>query len=95
MPFDTKRFGVITFEHDHYADPTGGYREKARKYLESYGYVLFASNISPDEDRPYEDWFVHPDIINIDEFDILKNANDSTKKAEDYIMGKIKNGETA
>lgn len=95
IPFDTRRFGVITFEHDHYADPTGGYREKARKYLESYGYVLFASNISPDDDRPYEDWFVHPDIININEFGVLKNANDSTKKAEDYMMGKIENGETA
>jgi len=95
IPFDSRRFGVITFEHDHYADPTGGYREKARKYLESYGYVLFASNISPDEDRPYEDWFVHPDMININEFSILMDQTDSTKKAEDYIMGKIKNGEAA
>jgi hypothetical protein len=95
MPFDTKRFGVITFEHDHYADPTGGYREKARKYLESYGYVLFASNISPDKDRPYEDWFVHPDMINISEFENLKNSDDSTKRAEDYMMGNIVNGTAA
>lgn len=95
IPFDTKRFGVITFEHDHYADPTGGYREKARKYLESYGYVLFASNISPDNDRPYEDWFVHPDMINIDEFSVLKNSGSSTKRAEDYMMGKIKNDKAA
>ena len=94
MPFETKRFGVITFEHDHYADPNGGYREKARKYLESYGYELVAGNISPDKDRPYEDWFVHPDVININEFSILKN-NDSTKMAEDFIMGKHINGEVA
>jgi len=95
MPFETKRFGVITFEHDHYADPTGGYREKARQYLKSYGYELVVGNISPDKDRPYEDWFVHPDIININEFSILKNNDDSTKMAEDYMMGRTNNGEAA
>ena len=95
IPFDTHRFGVITFEHDQYADPNGGYREKARKYLESYGYELFAANISPDENRPYEDWFVHPNIININEFELLRNTSDATKKAEDYMMGKFKNDKAA
>lgn len=90
IPFDSRRFGVITFEHDHYADPTGGYREKARKYLESYGYKLFASNISPDKNRPYEDWFVHPELINIDRVESLLNDSDVTKCAEDYMMGRIK-----
>lgn len=94
MPFDTYKFGVITFEHDHYADPTGGYKEKARKYLESYGYKLFASNISPDTNRPYEDWFVHPDLINIEKVQSLLIDDDRTKKAEDYIMGRT-NGKTA
>jgi hypothetical protein len=89
IPFDTKRFGVITFEHDHYADPNGGYREKSRKYLAAYGYQLVAGNISPDKDRPYEDWYIHPDIINIDEFRVLKNTGDSTKMGEDYMMGRI------
>ena len=88
IPFDTRRFGVITFEHDHYADPNGGYREKARNYLAAYGYQLVAGNISPDKDRPYEDWYVHPDIINIDMFGALKNTGDSTKMAEDYMMGR-------
>jgi hypothetical protein len=94
IPLETMRFGVITFEHDHYADPTGNYREKARKYLTSYGYVLFVSNISPDKNRPYEDWFVHPDLINIYELKGLMSVDDSTKMAEDYMMDRT-NGQKA
>ena len=85
IPFEKYRFRAITFEHDHYADPTGGYREKARNYLQSLGYTLFASNISPDENRPYEDWFVHPDLV---DSNILQYADtsDKTKKAEKFMM---------
>lgn len=89
IPFETRKFGVITFEHDHYADPHGGWREKARRYLSSYGYELFASNISPDKNRPYEDWFIHPDIINMNRVHSLLNVNKDTKCAEDYIMGNL------
>jgi hypothetical protein len=89
MPFDTRKFSVITFEHDHYADPKGNYREKARKYLSTYGYKLFVSNVSPDKNRPYEDWFVHPDLINISAVESLMNISDLTKMAEDYMMGRL------
>jgi len=83
IPFEKYRFRAITFEHDYYADPTGGYREKARKYLQSHGYVLFASDISPDDNRPYEDWFVHPEL-----FDISKIRNyEGTKNAEKFMLG--------
>jgi hypothetical protein len=83
IPFEKYKFRAITFEHDHYADPTGGYREKARKYLQSLGYVLFASDISPDDNRPYEDWFVHPEL-----FDISKIRNyEGTKNAEKFMLG--------
>lgn len=83
IPFEKYKFRAITFEHDHYADPIGGYREKARKYLQSHGYVLFASDISPDDNRPYEDWFVHPDL-----FDVSKVRNyEGTKKAEKFMLG--------
>jgi hypothetical protein len=83
IPFEKYKFRAITFEHDHYAEPTSKYREKARKYLESYGYVVFATDISPDDHRPYEDWFVHPDL-----FDISKIKNYyGTKNAEKFMLG--------
>lgn len=87
MPFDTIKFGVITFEHDYYSDPKSGVREKARKYLESYGYQLVVDNISPDDNRPYEDWFVHPLVISSDIIQKITNVNGKTKKAEKYMFG--------
>lgn len=86
IPFEKYKFRAITFEHDHYANPTEGYREKARKYLESHGYILFASNISPDKNRPYEDWYVHPELINTTELLPFMNADSSTKMAEEFML---------
>ena len=89
MPFDVIKFGVITFEHDYYSDPKSGVREKARKYLESYGYKLIVDNISPDENRPYEDWFIHPGVISIDIANKMMIVNSKTKKAEKYMFGEV------
>lgn len=89
MPFDVIKFGIITFEHDYYSDPKSGVREKARKYLESYGYKLVVDNISPDHNRPYEDWFIHPDIISSDIAKQISKVNDTTKMAEKYMFGEI------
>jgi hypothetical protein len=85
IPFETYKFSVITFEHDHYADPKSNVREKARQFLESFGYVLAVSNISPDENRPYEDWFVHRDEY--EKVKHLVDTSDKTKCAENFMFG--------
>lgn len=89
MPFDTVKFGIITFEHDFYSDPKSGVRENARRYLESYGYQLVVDNISPDDNRPYEDWFVHPDLIPKEIVSKISKVDGKTKKAEKYMFGEI------
>jgi hypothetical protein len=86
IPFDTHKFAVITYEHDYYCDETKSFQEKSRKYLESYGYVRVVNNISPDENRPYEDWWVHPDLVNKDILNQMMSIGDETKKAEDYML---------
>jgi hypothetical protein len=63
IPFDKYKFAIITYEHDHYVDMTNSYREKSRKYLELMGYELLVSNVSPNENSPFEDWWVHPDLV--------------------------------
>jgi len=63
IPFDKYKFAVITYEHDHYLDMSKTYRDKSRSFLESKGYKLLVSNISPDDMTPFEDWWVHPDLI--------------------------------
>lgn len=87
IPFDTYTFSVITYEHDYYCDETKSFRYKSRKYLESYGYIRVVSNISPDGIRAYEDWWVHPNLINRIIFQKMFRESDETIKAEDYILG--------
>jgi hypothetical protein len=88
IPFDKIKFGVITFEHDHYSNPKSGVREQAREYLQSHGYRLVSGNISPDDNRPYEDWFAHPDLIDANIFDNMKRWDDATLKAEKFMLEK-------
>ena len=72
IPFEDFKFGVITFEHDHYLDPTRKIRSKSRNLLESHGYVLAVPNVSPDENSPFEDWWVHPQVVNEKQIEKVK-----------------------
>ena len=86
IPFEEYKFAVVTYEHDYYRDDKKIYQEKARKYLESYGYTRVVNNISPDEFRSYEDWWIHPALVDEQIFLKMKNLDDSIKKAENYIL---------
>jgi tetratricopeptide (TPR) repeat protein len=86
IPFDKYKFKTITYEHDYYSDSSKSYREKSREYLESKGYVLVVDNISPDENSPFEDWWVHPDFISPYIIDRMKLVDGKTKYVEDYMF---------
>lgn len=86
IPFDDYQFGVITFEHDAYTDKTSNIRELSREYLLSKGYLLVVDNIAPDDYRAYEDWYVHPSIIDDAIIEKIKLVDGKTKKAESYIL---------
>jgi len=91
IPFDTYKFGVITYEHDFYNDITGSYREKSRVFLKSKGYKLICGNISPLKDKyPFEDWWIHPDIINKKIYKLFERANDDPINGEKYMLTKSK-----
>jgi hypothetical protein len=63
IPFDDYKFAVITYEHDYYVDMTESYQDKSRNYLRYKGYELVVANVSQDDETPFEDWWVHPDLI--------------------------------
>jgi tetratricopeptide (TPR) repeat protein len=63
IPFDQFKFRVITYEHDHYVDMTGSFRQKSRDFLLSKGYTLLVPDVSADEKSPFEDWWVHEQFI--------------------------------
>lgn len=86
IPFDIIEFGVITYEHDYYADPTKSYRKKSREILTKNGYILVAGNISPDSNSPYEDWWVHPNHVNMDVINNMIDSNEEVLFARDYMF---------
>lgn len=79
IPFDKYQFAVITFEHDHDLQV----QKQAQAYLAQHGYKLVVCNISDQGiANPYEDWYVHPDLVN--QSKIAQHlADDATPK--DYV----------
>jgi hypothetical protein len=88
IPFENCSFGVITFEHDYYADVTRSIKDKSRKYLLDKGYLLVASNISPNDTSSYEDWYVNPKYIDKKIIEVMLDNSEKTKNAEKYMFGK-------
>jgi hypothetical protein len=72
IPFDKFKFAVVTFEHDYYADLSREIRDKSREYMKSKGYVLTIGNVSMNDDCPYEDWYVHPELVDMKNFTIIE-----------------------
>jgi hypothetical protein len=87
IPFDEYKFAVITYEHDYYVDVTKSYREKSRNYLKMMGYQLVANDISPDGISNFEDWWVHPDLVDPKIIEIMQDTSEKTKKAKTYMLG--------
>lgn len=85
LPLDTRRFAVITYEHDYYCDETRSFQEKARKYLESYGYFRVVDCVAPDDFRNYEDWWVHPGLVDMNRVRSMVAVDGLTKRAKKYM----------
>ena len=86
IPFDEYKFRVITYEHDYYADITRSFRQKSREYLSSKGYVLVVNDLSPDGVCNFEDWWVHPDLVDAHALKKMTQLTlDSVTDATQYI----------
>lgn len=87
IPFDTWKFSIITYEHDHSMDMSRSYREKSRRYLSALGYVLLVNDIGPNDWFTYEDWWIHPDLVDSDTINKMKTERiDKVTKVEDYFL---------
>lgn len=86
IPFEKYKFAVITYEHDYYVDISKSYRDKSRRYLKTMGYELLVSDLSPDGVSNFEDWWVHPDLIDKNIMNIMRDTSDKTKNVKDYIF---------
>ena len=77
--------GVITFEHDYYVDTSKQIRNKSRNLLESHGYKLVVQNVSPDDNSPFEDWWVHPHIISEEQIKKVEASKQDILNIKNYF----------
>ncbi len=85
IPFDEYSFNVITYEHDHYNDSTGIYREKSRSFLKNKGYILLISDVSTNRKDTFEDWWIHPSMISPISTKLV-NTSPIIKKAKNLFI---------
>jgi SAM-dependent methyltransferase len=86
LPLKEYKFAVITYEHDAYCDDTNSFQEKSADYLAKCGYKRIVANVAPDNHRNYEDWWVHPDLVDESRFEVFANRDMSTISGRDVVM---------
>lgn len=94
IPFDKYKFKVITYEHDHYLCRDKTIRERSREYLQNLGYKLVVANMSPDDWKVYEDWYVHPDLVDsniVNQF--LTLDRDVVQPKDLFFLNKVQIGD--
>lgn len=86
IPFEKYKFAVITYEHDYYVDISKSYKDKSRRYLQAMGYELLVTDLSPDGVSNFEDWWVHPDLVDEKIKNIMKDTSTKIKNVNDYMF---------
>jgi len=89
IPFDQFRFAVITYEHDYYVDVSRSCRDQSRKILQDLGYELVIADVCPRDNCPFEDWWVHPDLVSREKIDQIKNLSSDLKSTDKKFITKI------
>jgi GR25 family glycosyltransferase involved in LPS biosynthesis len=86
IPFEKYRFAVITYEHDHSVDITSSYRDKSRRFLKSYGYELVVKDVAFNDEYTFEDWWIHPDLVNPDIVSQMKSVDTDVTNVVKYFF---------
>jgi hypothetical protein len=73
--FDTYKFATVTFEHDIYHTNFADARVQSREIFRQRGYVRVFDDINNQGVNPYEDWYVHPDLVDMDYVNKLIQIN--------------------
>ena len=73
---DAYKFATITFEHDIYREDYFDTRQISRDIFEKRGYVRVFSDIcNKSPSAAFEDWYVHPDLVDMDYVNTLIENN--------------------
>ena len=91
---DTYTFAVVTFEHDIYHTNYMNTRDESRKIFEKRNYIrVFGDVCCAITGRPFEDWYIHPALVNSNLVSNLINKNKQNYKNiwGDWINGELYN----
>lgn len=77
---DTYKFATITFEHDIYRTNFMNTRLDSRIIFEKRGYVNVFYDVNNTGAGPFEDWYVHPDLVDMNYVNNLKEKNNKHYK---------------
>jgi hypothetical protein len=74
--FDTYKFATVTFEHDIYCSNFNNTRLKSREIFKKRGYVCVFEDINNQNViYPYEDWYVYPELVDMEYVNKLIEQN--------------------
>ena len=76
--FDKYKFATITFEHDIYSGNYFNTQEISRNIFAERGYILVFPDVSvfwEGDYKKFEDWYVHPDLIDKELIAKFKTTN--------------------
>lgn len=79
--FDKYKFATITFEHDIYTGDFYQTQKISREIFSKRGYILIFPNVKvywENDYKPFEDWYVHPDLVDINLINNIKTNNSLT-----------------
>lgn len=88
--FDTYTFATVTFEHDIYHSNRHNTREISREIFAKRGYTPVFQDTNNGYDYPYEDWYVHPTLVNTGYIQELMDKN-LPKYIKHPVIGKTIN----
>lgn len=70
--FKTHTFATVTFEHDIYTGNHYNTREASREIFLKNGYVLVYGDVIAAGYGQFEDWYVHPSLVDMNFINIIK-----------------------
>jgi hypothetical protein len=72
--FDKYKFATVTFEHDIYHTNFDNTRLNSREIFKRRGYVCVFEDVNNQGVNPYEDWYVHPELVDMNYVnDLIQN----------------------
>ncbi len=85
--FDMYKFAIVTFQHTACYPGCANTRIESRTILKKRGYICVFEDINNEFNFPYEDWYVNPDLVNMNYINHLIE-NNKTKFIEHPITEK-------